>query len=66
MLDNHMKCLAAIRPIKATDLNQVIGKLPLNKAQGPDQITAQMIKELAPSGQKILLHLYNAILRLAY
>jgi hypothetical protein len=65
MLANHTKCLAAIRVIKASDLNKVIGKLPRNKAPGPDQITAQMLKEVPPSGQKILLHLYNAILRLA-
>ena len=59
MLANHTKCLAAIRLIKASDLNQLIGKLPRNKAPGPDQITAQMRKELPPSGQKILLHLYT-------
>jgi hypothetical protein len=41
-------------------------KLSLTKAPGPDQITAQMIQELPPIGQKTLLQLYNAMLRLEY
>ena len=52
------------RPFTASDLNQVIKKLPLTKAPGPDLITAQMIQELPPGGQKTLLQLYNAMLRL--
>jgi hypothetical protein len=66
MLTNHTKCLTKTRPLTASDLNQVIKKLSPTKAPGPDQITAQMIQELPPGGQKPLLQFYNAMLRLEY
>jgi len=66
MLANHRKCLVKTRPLKASDLNRVIKTLSATKAPGPDHVTAQMIQELPPSGQKILLQLYNAMLRLEY
>jgi hypothetical protein len=65
-LANHTKFLAKTRPLTASDLNQVTKKLFLTKAPGPDQITVQMIQELPPGGQKTLLKLYNAMLRLEY
>jgi hypothetical protein len=52
MLANRTKCLAKTRPLTASDLNQVIKKLSLTKIPGPGQITAQMIQELPPGGQK--------------
>jgi len=66
MLANHTKCLVKTRPLKASDLNRVIKQLSPTKALGPDHISAQMIQELPPSGQKFLLQLYNAMLRLEY
>ena len=66
MLANHTKCLTKTRPFTASDLNQVIKKLPPTKAPGPDLITAQMIQELPRDGQKTLLQLYNAMLRIEY
>jgi hypothetical protein len=66
MLANHTPRLTMPQPLKASDLRHVIHKLSPTKAPGPDLITAQMIQELPPSGSKILLKLYNAILRMEY
>ena len=48
------------------EINHVIKRLHLCKAPGPDNITAQMIRELPTPGLKILLHILNATLRLEY
>jgi hypothetical protein len=66
MLANHTKCLVKNQMLKASDLHRIIKKLSPTKAPGPDQITAQMIQELPPSGLNTLLQLYNAMLRLEY
>jgi hypothetical protein len=66
MLANHSKYLIKTQLLKASDLHRVIRKLSPTKAPGLDQITAQIIQELPPSGLNTLLQLYNAMLRLEY
>ena len=48
------------------EINHFIKRLHLRKAPGPDNITAQMIRELPTPGLKILLYILNATLRLEY
>jgi hypothetical protein len=48
------------------EINHVIKRLHPHKAPGPDNITAQMIRELPTTGLKILQYILNATLRLEY
>jgi hypothetical protein len=48
------------------ELTQVINNLKLNKAPGPDLITALILKKMPREGYHTLLYIFNAIRRLLY
>ena len=55
-----------IQAFTLQELTLFIKKLQLNKAPGPDLITALMLKEMPREGYQTLLYIFNAIRRLQY
>lgn len=53
-------------PITAQEVNFQISRLNARKAPGSDGVPARALKNLPPQGVTLLLHLFNAILRLGH